>query len=98
MKKILFLAALLLTATQLWSANVDETEALAQAQRFLINQATKGHMMASAHSSLKLARVEKILHPQHQSITFSIATERLSSSRAKTVVSRFSPTATKLLM
>ena len=59
MKKILFLAALLLTATQLWSANVDETEALAQAQRFLINQATKGHMMASAHSSLKLARVEK---------------------------------------
>ena len=58
MKKILFLAVLLLTATQAWTANVDERAAQAAAYSFLTNMSTNGKMMAPAQGSLKLAHVE----------------------------------------
>lgn len=60
MKRIhLFLAVLLLSATQIWSANVDQASALLKAQRFLSSQAANGRMMASSTSDLKLVYIEK---------------------------------------
>lgn len=58
MKKMLFLAVLLLTASQAWSASVDALTAQAHAERFLQTQVARGRMMASAQGGLKLARVE----------------------------------------
>jgi len=59
MRKILFLAVLMLTATQVWSQGIDVTTARDRAQRFLNIQASAGRMMAPARGSLKLAHVEK---------------------------------------
>ena len=48
MKKILFLAALVLAALQVTAANVDLATAQQSAQRFLMTQAAKGRFMTSA--------------------------------------------------
>ena len=58
MKRILFLAALLMAATQIWSANVDEAAARTRAQRFLLNQARAGRVMTRTPVNLKLTHVE----------------------------------------
>ena len=58
MKRLLFLAAFLLAAPQMCSANVDEAEAQARAQRFLLSQARTGRVMTRTTGNLKLAHVE----------------------------------------
>ena len=58
MKRILFLAVLMLTATQAWTANVDERAAQAAAYSFLTNMSTNGKMMVHSQGDLKLAHVE----------------------------------------
>ncbi len=58
MRRILILAALLVTAAQAWSATVDVKTAQATAQRFLLAQASAGHIMAPVQGSLKLAYTE----------------------------------------
>ena len=55
MKRILFLASLLITAAQAWSATVDVKSAQATAQRFL-QQTPAGRI--SAHTNLRLAHTE----------------------------------------
>jgi hypothetical protein len=57
MKKILLLAALLLTAMQAWAAPVDEASARAVAQRFLQAQVDQGRLTAhgARHVELGLA-------------------------------------------
>jgi len=59
MRNFLFLAVILLTAFQAWTANVDEAAARARAQRFLLEQTRSGKMMASANGNLDLVRAEK---------------------------------------
>ena len=59
MRRIHFLlAALLLSAIQVWSASVDEAAARTRAQHFLNHQISTGRMMAPARNGLKLAHVE----------------------------------------
>ena len=58
MRRFLFIAALLLTATQLWAADVDALTAQNTAQRFLRSQATSGRFNA-ATANLKLAHVQR---------------------------------------
>ena len=58
MKKILFLASLLLMASPVWASPVDVTTATAQAKRFLLDQSNSGKMMSPRQGSLKLAHVE----------------------------------------
>ena len=55
MKRILFLASLLITAAQAWSATVDVKNAQATAQRFL-QQTSAGRI--SAHTNLRLTHTE----------------------------------------
>ena len=59
MRLILALAALLLTATQAFTANVDEAAARAQAQRFLNTLSAQGKMTAPAQGDLKIAHIER---------------------------------------
>ncbi len=58
MKKILFLAVLLMAATQAWAAGVDATTAQVRAQRFLSSQVASGKMMAPGQSALRLTHTE----------------------------------------
>jgi len=58
MKRILFLAVLMMATAQAWSANVDAAMAQASAQRFFNRQVIAGRMMAPAQGSLKLAHTE----------------------------------------
>ena len=58
MRRFLFIAALLLTATQLWAADVDALTAQNTAQRFLRSQASAGRFNATA-SKLKLVHVQR---------------------------------------
>ena len=58
MRKILLLAALLLTVAQLWAADVDALTAQNTAQRFLLGQAGSGQFKAVA-ANLKLAHVQR---------------------------------------
>ena len=57
MRRFLLIAALLLTAAQVWSANVDAAAARASAQQFL-NRQNAGRMAAPAQGSLRLAYTE----------------------------------------
>ena len=52
------LAVILLTATQAWTANVDETMARAKAEQFLKNMTATGKMMTSVPASLRLVHTE----------------------------------------
>ena len=58
MKRILFLAVMLLAATQAWTAHVDEKAAQAAAFHFIAGRSATGIMMAPAQGSLQLAHVE----------------------------------------
>ena len=58
MKRFLFIVALLLTAMQLWAADVDALTAQNTAQRFLRSQAGTGRFKAAA-TNLKLAHVQR---------------------------------------
>ena len=58
MRKILMIAALLLTAMQAWAADVDAVTAQNTAQRFLRSQVASGRFNASA-ANLKLAHVQR---------------------------------------
>jgi len=59
MRLLLALAAILLTATQTWAANVDEATARAQAHRFLNTLSAQGRMTAPAQGDLKIAHIER---------------------------------------
>lgn len=59
MRLLLALVAILLTATQAWTANVDEATARAQAQRFLNTLSAQGKMTAPAQGDLKIAHIER---------------------------------------
>ncbi len=59
MRLLLALAAILLTATQTWAANVDEATARAQAYRFLNTLSAQGRMTSPAQGDLKIAYVER---------------------------------------
>lgn len=59
MRFFLALAAFLLTATQAWTATVDEATARAQAQRFLNTLSAQGRITAPAQGDLKIAHIEK---------------------------------------
>ena len=60
MKRIhLLFAILLLSATQIRSANVDQASALLKAQQFLASQTVRGRMMTSSQGDLKLVHIEK---------------------------------------
>lgn len=54
----LFLAVLLMSSIQIWSASVDQISAMIKAQQFLSSQAAQGRIMASAQGDLKLVHVE----------------------------------------
>lgn len=54
MKKILFLAALLITVMQAWAAPVDEASARTTAQRFLLSQVDQGRLSARAVHKVEL--------------------------------------------
>jgi hypothetical protein len=58
MRRTFFLAVLLLTALQAWSAVVAPATATATAGQFLFNQATTGRIIAPATGDLTLAHVE----------------------------------------
>ena len=62
MKKIFLLAAMVMTAYQVFAASVDEPMARTIAQRFLNSQIAAGRMMAPAQGSLKLAHVQRNSH------------------------------------
>ena len=59
MRLLLAFAAILLTATQAFTANVDEATARAQAQRFLNTLSAQGRMTAPAQGDLKIAHIER---------------------------------------
>ena len=59
MRLLLAFAAILLTATQAFTANVDEATARAQAQRFLNTMSAPGRMAAPAQGDLKIAHIER---------------------------------------
>ena len=59
MRLFLAIAAILLTATQAWTANVDEATARAQAQRYLNTLSAHGKMTAPAQGDLKIAHIER---------------------------------------
>ena len=59
MRKIFFIAVMLLTATQIWATTIDQAAAHAAAQQFLADRAATGRMMAPAQGSLRLAHVER---------------------------------------
>ena len=58
MKKMLIIAALLLTAAQIFAVNVDEATAMFKAQRFLSAQVSAGRMMSTVSGSLKMVHAE----------------------------------------
>ena len=59
MRKILFVAALLLAIAQGWAAVVDQMTARTRAQQFIQRQAAAGHMMAPATGAVQLGYIEK---------------------------------------
>ena len=59
MRLLLALVAILLTATQAFTANVDEATARAQAQHFLNTLSAQGKMTAPAQGDLKIAHIER---------------------------------------
>ncbi len=54
MRRILFLAVLLLAAAQSWSGNVDVAAAQARARSFLMSQVASGRMLAPVQGGLRL--------------------------------------------
>lgn len=58
MRRLLVIAAFLLTIAQVQSANVDEVSATAIAQRFVSSRAAAGHKMAPVPGKLRLTHVE----------------------------------------
>lgn len=58
MKRFLFLAVLLVTATQAWSAGVDQATARQRAMRFLAGHAGAGRMAPRSPGDIELAHTE----------------------------------------
>ena len=58
MKRILLLFAVVLTALQMWAADVSISQAKAAANAFLTKQVANGHIKAAAASNLKLVKAE----------------------------------------
>ena len=58
MKRIFFLAVMLLAVTQAWTASVDENTAQSIARHFLADRHASSKMMTPAQGGLKLAHVE----------------------------------------